>query len=125
MDGDKVMKRRLEKLAGDAGFRKEARKGSADVWGKRVPIMQARTPEKTGKLKRSERMKIMVSSKKEDIRLALIAGGPDVLYARKVHATHKTHSNFMRSVLFESAGSVGREIAQAIDLRRAASASAL
>ena len=64
-------------------------------------------------------MRVMVSSKKEDIRLALLAGR-GLLYARKVHETHKTKSGFMRSVLLEAAASVAGEIGAEIDLRAAA-----
>lgn len=110
------MRRRLEKIAGDQGMRKEARRAASDVWSKRVPIMQARTPVKTGRLQRSEKFRVMVSSKKEDIRLALIAGGDGVLYARKVHDTHKTHSGFMLSVLMEAATTVAREIGAELHL---------
>lgn len=122
LTGDKQMLRKLERIAGDQGMRKEARKAASEVWGKRVPIMQARTPEKTGRLKRSERMRVMVSSKKEDIRLTLIAGGPLAPYAAIVHEKHKTQSKFMESVVREAVPTAAREIAIAIDLRRTAGA---
>jgi hypothetical protein len=122
MTGDKEMLAKLERLAGDQGMRKQARAAAITVWEARVPIMQERTPVRTGKLMRSERMRVMVSPKREDIRLSLIAGGPDVPYARRVHETHKTKSKFMESVLMEAVPTVGGEIAAKIDLKDAAGA---
>jgi len=124
MTGDKEMKKKLERVAGDQGMRKEARTATIEVGGELLDRMKARTPVKTGKLQRSERLLVMVSPKKEDIRLSLIAGGgpENVLYARKVHETHKTHSKFMESVIFEAAPTAGQQIAAKIDLQRAAGA---
>ncbi len=122
MTGDKAMLRKLEHLAGDKGMRKQARAAAIEIWESKLPIMQERTPFKTGKLRRSEKMRVMVSSKKEDIRLSLIAGGVGVEYARRVHETHKTKSKFMESVLLESASTAGRDIAAKIDLKAAAGA---
>jgi bacteriophage HK97-gp10 putative tail-component len=119
LTGDKEMKRKLEHLTSEKGLRKEARKATVEVGGEKVLLMKARTPVKTGKLRDSERLLVMVSAKKEDIRISLIAGGPDVLYARKVHEEHKTHSKFMESVILEAAGTAGQEIAAKIDLARA------
>lgn len=120
MTGDKEMKRRLENMAsGDKGLRKEARQATVAVGNELLEKMKARTPVKTGKLQRSERLIVMVSGKKEDIRISLVAGGPDVLYARKVHETHKTQPKFLESVIMEAASTAGRQIAEKIDLKRA------
>lgn len=118
LEGDKELKKRLEKIAGDQGMRKLARKAAKKVWGKRVPMMQARTPEKTGRLKRSERMRVMVSSKKEDIRFTLVAGGPLAPYAAIVHEGHATQAKFMESVVMEARRTVARELATEIDVER-------
>ena len=117
--GDKEMLAKLKRVAGDQGMRKEARRAASVVWEKRVPIMQERTPEKTGRLKRSERMRVMVSSKKEDIRLTLIAGGPLAPYAAIVHETHPTKGKFMESVIREAVPTAAAELSVEIDLGQA------
>jgi hypothetical protein len=122
LTGDKEMKRRLEHLTSEKGLRKEARAATKEVGGEKLAISVDRAPEKTGKLKRSGRLLVMVSPKKEDIRISLVFGGPDVLYARRVHETHKTQSKFLESVILEAAGTAGHEIAAKIDLKRAADA---
>ncbi|MBN2204305.1 MAG: HK97 gp10 family phage protein [Thermoleophilia bacterium] len=119
MAGDREMVRRLERVAGDKGMRKVARRALLEYGEELVPVMQARTPRKTGRLQRSERVKAMVSGKKEDLRITLLAGGPDVPYAARVHATHKTQSNFMLSTLTEAAGRAAAAIGAKIDLREA------
>lgn len=121
MEGDAEMKAKLERIASDQGMRKQAR-AAALGFGTEVmlPKMQERTPVKKGRLLRSETCKVRVSSKKEDIGITLIAGGPDVPYALIVHETHKTKSKFMESVLFESASIAMEEIAKRIDLEQAA-----
>jgi hypothetical protein len=120
--GDKEMLRKLRHLSGEQGMRKQARSALLEVGEPKLELMKSRTPVKTGKLLRSERLRVMVSPKKEDLRISLIAGGPDVPYAKRVHETHKTKSKFMESVLLEAAPTVGAEIAAKIDLRRAAGA---
>lgn len=117
LEGDKEMKAKLQHIAGDKGMRKVARAATLEVADDvMLPKMQERTPVKTGRLLRSERTLVMVSSKKEDIRISLIAGGPGVLYAAKVHATHPTKAGFMSSVLTEAVPTAGQDIASRIDL---------
>lgn len=120
MTGDKAMKRKLEQVAGEQGMRKEARGALKAVGEPLVPKMVARTPRKTGKLQDSERLRVMVSGKKEDLRVTLIAGGPDAPYARKVHETHPTQSKFMEITVNEAAPTMAGDLAREIDLRRAA-----
>jgi len=122
MTGDKEMLRKLTKVAGDQGMRKQARQAVTEVGQSKVEVMKTRTPVKTGRLLRSERIKVLVSPKKEDIRLALIAGGPDALHARKVHETHPTHAKFMERTLHEAASTIAAEIGAKIDLKQAAGA---
>lgn len=119
--GDKEMLRKLQHVAGDKGMRREARGALSDVADPMVEEMKAITPVKTGRLQRSERTRVMVSSKREDMRISLIAGGPDVRYAARVHETHKTKSKFMEKVLLQHKGTLGRELAAKIDLGRAVS----
>jgi hypothetical protein len=116
MEGDKELLKRLENVAGDKGMRKQARKATVEVAESKLPAMQERTPVKTGKLQRSERVKVMVSPKREEIRISLIAGGPDVPYAYRVHETHKTKSKFVEKTLLELAQTAAAEIGAKIDL---------
>lgn len=113
------MKRKLAAVASDKGMRKEARGALKEFGEPLVPKMRGRTPRKTGALQDSERLRVMVSSKKEDLRVTLIAGGPDAPYARKVHETHPTQSKFMEITINEAAPTAAAEIAKNIDLRRA------
>lgn len=122
LTGDKEMKQLLIRVASDKGMRKEARGALKTVGGRKLQIAQSRVKVRTGKLQRSGRLYVMVSPKREDLRIAIAFGGKSygVLYARKVHDKHPTHSRFLVSVILESAGTAGRELAQEIDLRRAA-----
>jgi len=126
--GEKEMKAKLQAIAGDKGMRKEARGAALEVGGVMLGQMQARTPVKTGRLKRSERIKVLVSSKKEDIRISLLAGGELAPYAAIVHNDtkarhpHGGQAKFMESVILENVPTAGRQLAEKIDLRRAASA---
>ena len=122
LEGDKEMLQKLERVAGDQGMRKVARTATLEVGGVLLDRMKERTPVKTGKLRDSERILVLVSSKKEDIRISLIAGGPGVLYAAKVHETHKTQSKFMESVILEAVPTAAQDIAARIDLKTAAGA---
>ena len=122
LEGDKAMKAKLRAVAGDKGMRKEARGAALEVGAVILEKMKEATPVDTGKLRNSERIRVLVSSKKEDIRISLIAGGPDVPYARRVHETHKTKSKFMERPLLEAAPTAARDIADKIDLKRAAGA---
>jgi len=128
MTGDKAMRQKLERVAGDQGMRKQARAAASEVWGSKVPEMQARTPIKTGKLRASEHMKVAVSSKKEDIRLTLIAGGPTAPYARFVHDNLTNNhprggeAQFMLKTLLEAARTAAADIGAKIDLKQAAGA---
>jgi hypothetical protein len=119
MTGDKEMKDRLAHVAGDKGMRKVARGAALEVGGEKLELAKDRAPEKTGRLKRSGIVKVLVSSKKEDIRISIIFGGALAPYARIVHETHKTHSKFLESVILEAANTALGEIAEKIDLRQA------
>jgi len=122
LQGDKEMLARLERLAGDQGMRKELRGAVKEVGQDKLAITQDRVPVKTGKLQRSGRLLVMVSPKKEDIRISIVYGGPDVPYALRVHETHKTKSKFVESVILEAAPTAAGEIAGKIDLKRAVGA---
>ena len=124
LTGDKEMKAKLKAIAGDKGMRKEARGAALEVAEVILVKMQAETPVDSGKLRKSERIRVMVSPKREDIRISLLAGGADfgVVYAWIVHETHKTKSKFMERPLLAAAPTAGRDIAEKIDLRRAAGA---
>jgi hypothetical protein len=116
MEGDKELLKKLETLAGEKGIRKQLRAATVEVGESKIPAMKERTPVKTGRLQRSERVKVMVSPKREEIRIALVAGGPDVPYAYRVHETHKTKSKFVEKTLLEAAQTAAAEIGAKIDL---------
>jgi len=128
LEGEKELKAKLASIAGDKGMRKEARGAALEVAATLVEQMKARTPVKTGKLRDSERLKVMVSSKKEDIRISLLAGGPDAPYAALIHNDTKLRhpnggqSKFMESVILEAVPTAARDLAEKIDLRRVAAA---
>lgn len=118
-EGDKAMKQKLRNVAGDKGMRKIARGAALEVAGEFLIEMKAGTPFKTGKLRNSEKIRVLVSSKKEDIRITMVAGGPEAPYAWIVHERHKKKPKFMESVILEHAPTAGQEIAAKIDLRQA------
>jgi len=128
LEGEKELKAKLRAIAGDKGMRKHARGAALEVAALMLEQMKARTPVKTGKLRASERIKVMVSSKKEDIRISLLAGGPDVPYARIIHEDRKLrHPNggqakYMESVILEAVPTAAKQLADKIDLRQVASA---
>jgi hypothetical protein len=120
MTGDKELLAKLTKLAGDKGIRKQARVATLDYAEDQVEYMKEDTPVKTGALRDSEHAKVAVSPKKEDIRIALIAGGATAPYAARVNATHKTKGQFMEKRIAAMSGTAAVEIAKGIDLERAA-----
>ena len=128
MSGDKAMLAKLKRVTSDKGMRKEARKALKQVGERMVEVMRTRTPEKTGRLKRSLRTYVMVSEKKEDLRISLLAGGAkyNILYARVVHenltAEHPKggQAKYMESVILENASTAAAELAGIIDLAEAA-----
>jgi hypothetical protein len=127
MIGTKEMKGKLRMVASDKGMRKEARKALKEVGGRMLEVMKERTPEKTGRLKRSLRTWVMISQKKEDMRIYFLAGGAsyNILYARKVHedlgAKHPKggQAKYMESVILENASTAAAEIAGIIDMAAA------
>lgn len=121
MEGADEMKAKLEQLAKEAGMRMQVRQAALGyATEEMLPKMKARTPVKTGKLLGTETCKVRVSTKKEDIGIALIAGGAEAPYARIVHETHKTKSKFIESVILESASTALEGIAKRLDLEKAA-----
>ncbi len=129
MTGDKEMLKKLRTIASestDKGLRKEARAATLDYGNQTIlPKVQGRTPIKRGRLVRSERIRVLVSPKKGELRVAVCAGGPFATYAMKVHedleAEHKVgRAKFIESVIFEEAPTAAAAIAPKIDLKRAA-----
>jgi hypothetical protein len=118
--GDKEMTAKLKAVAADKGLRKEARSALLGFGGEVKDRIEAATPEKTGKLKRSLKLRALVSMKKENMRITITAGGPDVPYAVRQHETHRTMSKFMERPLRAAQAGAAREIADRIDLSRAA-----
>lgn len=128
MEGDKEMVRRLRTLADqstDRGLRKQVRnaaKGYAEQ--ELLPRVQGHTPIKSGRLMRSEKVRVLVSPKKGEVRIALCAGGPFALYARKIHddptLKHKVGGPFfITAVIYEAAPTAANRICARIDVAAA------
>jgi hypothetical protein len=118
MQGDAMMRDQLRRTIKEAP--KELRRALLDFAESKVPIVVERTPRKTGKLQGTVRARVMVSGKKEDLRVTISAGGPDAPYARIVHETHKTQSKFIESVILESRGTAAGDIAGLVSEERLA-----
>lgn len=118
-EGDAAMRRKLEHVASDKGMRKQARGALKEVGESKTAMVRQRVPVLRGRLLRSVKMKVLVSAKKEDLRITIIAGGPDALHARKVHETHKTHSKYMESVIREAAQTIAAELGGKLNLSEA------
>ena len=114
LEGDREMKGVFKRLIAESP--KELRRSLVAVGGRKLEILRARTPYKTGKLRASERMRVMVSGKREDLRISLLAGDETAWYVRIVESRTK----FMESTILESVPTIGREIAAEVELRRAA-----
>jgi hypothetical protein len=119
LEGDRQMKQKLEGFARE--FPLEARRGTRVVANQKGDLAQARAPEKTGKLKASKRIAVSIrrSASVTNISATVKFGGPDVPYARIVHATHPTKSKFLESVMLESVNTIGADLAREIDLKKA------
>ena len=57
----------------------------------------------------TSRVVVLVSSKRQDIRIAIVMGGSLAPYARIVHETHPTKSKFLESVILEAAGTAAED----------------
>jgi len=119
LEGGNAMKRKLQRVASDQGMRKQARGALKVVGDAKLEEIKPGVPVKHGRLLRSGRVKVMVSSKKEDLRISILFGGQGILYAFKVHETHKTKSKFMERVLLAAVRTIGSELAEQIDLQQA------
>lgn len=117
MTGEKEMKKNLEGYARE--MPKAARKGTKEWATEKLTIAVNRAPEKTGKLKASGKIRTSIRKKegKENIAASLVFGGPDVLYARRVHETHKTNSKFLERTIHEAAPTAAAELAAKIQLK--------
>lgn len=114
MEGAQRMKNRLEGLA--VSTPKELRRSVLEVANRNLPLLRENTPMKTGKLRASERVRVMVSAKREDIRVSLIAGDEEAWYARIVE--FKKH--YMEKTILDLSSRVAGEIAAEFDMRQAA-----
>lgn len=120
MDGEDAMRRRLERMTQEAP--RELRRAAVAVADRLVPIVQQRTPFRTGKLHDSVRRRVRVSAKKEDISVSIVAGGPDIPYARIQHENlefkhARGQAKFIESVLLESVPTLAQDIAGEVDLQ--------
>lgn len=119
-EGEKKMKAKLKAIAADSGLRKEARGALLDVGEVMVAEMKAACPVKSGKLQGSIRRRALVSTKKENMRITFLAGGPDIPYATRVHWQHKSKARFMTNVMNAHQPKLAGELAAKIDMARAA-----
>jgi hypothetical protein len=116
------MKQRLQAVARE--FPLAARRGTRDWAGEKLEIARERAPEKTGRLKRSGRLRVSIRKKegKENITAFLVfGGGPEqVRHALIVHENHKTHSKYLERTILEAVNTAGAEIAEKIALKKVA-----
>lgn len=113
LEGDRAMKAKIER--GIAEAPKEMRRALLAVGERKLEGLRAATPVKKGWLRDSERLRVMVSAKKEDIRISLLVGDERAWYARIVESKQK----FFQTFILAQVGSIGGEIAGEFDLRRA------
>lgn len=119
LEGDKAMKSALQKAIIEAP--KELRRSLLEYADTLVPIVKDRTPVKTGALRDSIRARVMVSGKREDLRVSILAGGSGCKTpARIVHEIHPTHSKFLESVILEARGSALVDISAKVSEKRLA-----
>jgi hypothetical protein len=116
------MKQRLQAVARE--FPLAARRGTKDWALEKLAIAVERAPEKTGRLKRSGRVRVSIRKKagKENIAAFLVfGGGPEqVRHALIVHENHKTHAKYLERTILEAVNTAGEEIAQKVHLRQVA-----
>ena len=126
LEGDRAMKRTLENMV--RKFPVAVRRGTRVVAEEKLAITQDRVPVKTGKLKSTGKVRVVIRkvSGDENISAEIAYGGDGVLYAHKVHedlgARHKGggKAKYVESVLMESVSTIGPDLAREIDLKRVA-----
>lgn len=119
--GDAEMRRNIQTVIRE--FPLAVRRAAKEWAETKAPIAVDRAPEKTGKLKRSVRVRISVNKKsgRENVRASIIFGGPDVPYARKVHDRNPKHPDtekFLERTVLEAVPTAGPEIAEKLSLKR-------
>lgn len=103
-------------------------KRAAELFGDRkLEIMVARTPKKTGALAASGRKQVSLTKVggAPNVRVTWTFGNSKVRYARRIHENltlrHKNgQAKFAESVILESQGTAAPELAREISLQRAA-----
>lgn len=99
------------------------RRAMRDWAEQKAPIAVERAPEKTGKLKRSVRIRISVNKRpgKENTSASIVFGGPDAPYAGKVHELNPKQPDkekFLERTIREAVPTAGAEIAEKVSLKR-------
>jgi hypothetical protein len=114
--GDK-MKAKLEKVA--VQFPLEARRGTNVVARRKLEEARANAPRKTGRLIRESKVSVSIrkSGPRPNISASLKFTAP---YASRQHETHKTKGKFLEKVIRGSVGTLARELAAEIELKKAA-----
>lgn len=123
--GDKEMKKNLEAVARE--FPLAARRGTREWAQELLSEIIPGVPFKTGKLAASGKVRVSIRKKagKENIAASIVFGGPDVLYARKVHEHNPKHpekEKYLERPLLAKVPTAGAEIAEKVALKKAAMA---
>lgn len=119
VEGVQAMKSALTRAIVEAP--KELRRSLLEYADTLVPLVKERTPVKTGALRDSIRARVMVSGKKQDLRVTILAGGAGCKTpARIVHEIHPTHSKFLENTLLEARGTALAEISNKVSEKRLA-----
>lgn len=116
LEGTGEMKARFKHMTQDQGLRKELRRATVAVGERELEhVLRPSTPYKTGKLRDSERLLVMASEAKEDLRVSYVAGNEAAWYARIVESRTK----FMEKFVLGLVPTIGGKIAAELDLQAA------
>lgn len=118
LDGNKQMKDRLLAIARE--MPKLVRRAAKDYAAEKVEKARERAPLFTGRLRRSGRVTSNVSGK--NITATMKFGGHDVPYAAVIHwgRDGRSGNRFLQETIIEAVPTAGQELAEKIDLRKAA-----
>lgn len=119
--GDKEMKENLQLVARE--FPLAARRGMKEWAQEFLSEIVPGVPFKTGRLAGSGKIRISIrkTSGKENIAASIVFGGPDILYARKVHEQNLKHPDkekFLERPLLAKVPTAGAEIADKVGFKR-------
>lgn len=121
--GDRAMKKNLEATARE--FPLAARRGTREWAQELLSEIIPGVPFKSGRLAGSGRVRVSIrkAAGKENIGASIVFGGPDILYARKVHEKNTKHPDkekFLERPLLQKVPTAGAEIAEKVALKKLA-----